>query len=61
MYIHLQIFFQNFWGAMLPSVPTWLCHYYPQQASLKKELEGVSCYLELEGLKYIRDMDLEGS
>ena len=49
-YIYINKFFsKTFGGPWLPSTPTWLCHCYLQQASLKKELQEVGCYLELEG------------
>ena len=48
--IYINKFFsKTFGGPWLLSAPTWLCHCYLQQASLKKELQEVGCYLELEG------------
>ena len=44
-----KCFSKTFGGPWLLTAPTWLCHCYLQQASLKKELQEVGCYLELEG------------
>ena len=49
-YIYINKFFsKTFGGPWLLTAPMWLCHCYLQQASLKKELQEVGCYLELEG------------